>query len=97
MGSGVAVVHVSRLYAKGSSHFEPPRRVMRLQNTRVAEHQRKQQVAREGGPLDTAGWNTKPPFQQFKSLLRDGCNAASDWHGTGGQTKADRRTSLARY
>lgn len=28
MGGGVAVVHVSRLYAKGSSHFDP-RRVMR--------------------------------------------------------------------
>lgn len=69
----------------------PPRRVMRLQNTRVAEHQPKQQVAREGPPLDTAGWNTKPPFQQFKSLLRDRCNAASDWHGTGRprQTRQD--------
>lgn len=53
-----------------------PRRVMRLQNTRVAEQQPQQQVARESRPLDMAAWNTKRPFQQFKSLARDGCNAA---------------------
>ena len=83
MGSGVAVVHVSRLYAKSSSHFDPPPRneTAEYPCSRASSGSRKQQVARESPPLHIAGWNTKRPFQQFKSPIRDGCNATADWHG----------------